>query len=467
MIRPLQCIPMHCRDEWQWRLRERRCLARIFLATFIIVGSACDGSVDRPLESKTEQRVSAQPPSKASAFAGSSATNYQRELQALTSVIASLARKTATSESAMLSIDLAGLYEQRAQLTGDYEDYGRAGALYGALARGSVAMPEFCLARAGFEYTLHRLQAAAEALAHCPAGIDYAAVAGLRGDLAFYSGRYQEAESIYRGLLNQTRTSQNYVRMAHLRNKTGSPGEAAALMSEAEKQYHGTSASKKAWFKLQRGLIALDQGRLDEALALYRQGEQAFPGWWLVEEHIAEALRHLGKTEEAKAIYRRVIESTGAPEYMDALAVMLYAEGDVRQASELFHRATTIFDDRLVRYPEAAAGHALEHYLQDGQAPDRALRLAERNFLTRSYGEAAIGLARAWLRKNEPRKALPILEHQTRTGWDTAELDWVLSEAWGQLGDLKQMEQHRRRALIRNQASETLYALSVLNLSDQ
>jgi uncharacterized protein with HEPN domain len=116
-------------------------------------------------------------------------------------------------------------------------------------------------------------------------------IAGMRGDIAFYSGRYAEAETIYRELVNRVGTPQQYVRLAMVRNHLGSPGEAAAFLEAAEKRYHGVSAPMKAWLKLQRGLIAFGRGRTDEALALYRFAADELPGWWLIDEHIAESGR--------------------------------------------------------------------------------------------------------------------------------------------------------------------------------
>ena len=49
-----------------------------------------------------------------------------------------------------------------------------------------------------------------------------------------------------------------------------------------------------------RGRCARGGGRLDEALALYRLAADALPGWWLVDEHIAEALELQGDARAAR-----------------------------------------------------------------------------------------------------------------------------------------------------------------------
>lgn len=235
-------------------------------------------------------------------------------------------------------------------------------------------------------------------------------------------------------------------------------------MEAAEKRYHGGSATMKAWLKLQRGLIALDRGRFDEALAMYTLAEKALPGWWLVEEHIAEVKAFSGDTQTAKAIYEDVIRKTGAPEYMSALAVIELGSGNRDSAQKLLMRARSLYEDRLAKFPEAAAGHALDHFLQDANNPQRALSLAQVNFATRPYGDAAIALAKAWVLNKKPKAAVPLLEAEIARGWDTAELYWTLAEVWHNAGDAQRAAHAKSEALIRNPQSANMYALTTFNL---
>jgi tetratricopeptide (TPR) repeat protein len=214
----------------------------------------------------------------------------------------------------------------------------------------------------------------------------------------------------------------------------------------------------RAWLKLQRGLIALDRGRFDEALAMYLAASDALPGWWLVDEHIAEVKQLSGDTAGAKKIYAGVIERTGAPEFMDAQAQILSGEGRHDEARGLRARARAIYEARLREFPEAAAGHALDHFLQDGASPGKALELARRNYETRPYGDAAAALARAWLQNAQPKRAVDVLEAHLADGWDTAEVHWVLGEAWARLGRQDAAGAAHRAALARNPASAAMYA---------
>ncbi|MEQ1517931.1 MAG: hypothetical protein ABL931_15740, partial [Usitatibacteraceae bacterium] len=307
-------------------------------------------------------------------------------------------------------------------------------------------------------YTLHRLKQAAAALDACPASVEQTEMASLRADLALYSGRYRDAENTYRALVNDPGIPPNFIRLGLLKKWLGSPGEAAALLEAAEKRYHAGAPTMHAWLKLQRGLVALDRGRFDEALAMYRLASDALDGWWLIDEHIAEVLHLSGKTAEAKSLYESIVARTGNPEFMDALAAIEHELGNKDSAKTLTQKARAIYEKRLIAFPEAAAGHALDHFLQDPADAKLALSLAQKNFETRPYGESAIALAKAWMLSGKPERAVPIIEAELAKGWDTAEAYWILGEARQRRGQREPAEQAKEQARRRNPQSEKMYA---------
>lgn len=394
-----------------------------------------------------------------------SQVNYESELESLNAAIESAVQLSAKQpHDGLLRLELVSLYVERARLTGNYEDYQHAESVLAEQESRIGPSSQASLPRANLHYTLHRLKLASAALDRAPSTADKTEVAGLRGDIAFYSGRYKEAENTYRSLVNQVGISSQYIRLALLKSKMGSPGEATAFLEAAEKRYHGISATRKAWMKLQRGLIALDRGRFDEALAMYQLAADELPGWWLIDEHIAEIKSLTGDNAAAKALYESVIQRTGSPEYMDALAAIELNNGNREGARKLILQARAIYEERLAKFPEAAAGHALSHFLQDAENPRRALSLAQRNFSTRPYGDAAIALARACLLNGKAEQAVSLLERQLSSGWDTAELYWVLGEAWTNLGRNQHADQAKSEARRRNPASETMYLLKLFHL---
>lgn len=426
--------------------------------------AACEQGSPGQSNLSTEAVAQASPTTQQVA-ATKSKINYEGEVESLNAAIESAIQLSAKqAHDGLLRLELVSLYVERARLTGNYDDYRQAESVLADQERRAGKSSQTSLPRAGLHYTLHRLKSASTALDEAPSTADKTEVAGLRGDIAFYSGRYQEAENTYRSLVNQVGVSSQYIRLALLKSKMGSPGEAAAFWEAAEKRYHGVSATRKAWMKLQRGLIALDRGRFDEALAMYKLAEDELPGWWLIDEHIAEIKNLTGDKKAAKTLYESVIRRTGSPEYMDALAAIEFNEGNREGARKLIQQARAIYEERLTRFPEAAAGHALTHFLQDAANPQRALSLAQMNFNTRPYGDAAIALARAWLLNGKAKRAVSLLQHQLSSGWDTAELYWVLGETWSNLGQHQQANRAKAAARLRNPESETMYSLRPFTL---
>jgi tetratricopeptide (TPR) repeat protein len=361
-------------------------------------------------------------------------------------------------DSVQTPLTLVGLYNERARLTGDYDDYGRAEDLLARLEGQFGKSDSLCMARAKMHFTLHRLAAAKQVLDGCPRLAAKGDDLGLRADIAFYSGRYKDAGIIYRALVNQVGNSQAYIQLALFDAKTGAPGEASAMMEAAEARYHGASALQESWFALQRGLIELDRGHYDEARSMYALADERLPGYWLNQEHMAEATRLKGDTAAAKAIYQDVVKKTGAPEYLDALAIIDAEAGDATAAKDLLGRAETIYEARAKRFPEAIAGHALAHYLTAAPQPAKALALAQANFKNRPYGDAAIALAKAYLLNARPGDARRLLEQQLAQGWDTAEAWWILSLAADASGEAARAKTATLEANRRNPHSATQYA---------
>lgn len=409
-------------------------------------------------------------PSSSAASAGSKAQqaaaaqkppSYERELEGLNAGIERGIRLSAQRpDDGLLPLETVTVYLERARLTGNYDDYKNAESLLAVEERRPSRPGDSCLAHAKLHYALHRLKLASAALEACPNTVDRLEIAGLRADIEFYSGRYKEAETIYRALVNQVGLPAHYIRLARLRNKMGSPGEAAAFLEAAEKRYHGVSATMKAWLKLQRGLVAWDRGRLDEALALYNLAAAELPGWWLIDEQIAEAKRLGGDTAGARALYESVIKRRSGPEHMDELARLLREGKTPEAATEWIKRAETIHRERLEAFPEASVGHAVEHFLQFG-TPAEALALARRNVELRPFGDAQIALAAALFRAGQAGAASDLIARVEESGWKTAQLHAIAAQINAGLGRRAEADAQRAKALAMNPYALRLYPLAL------
>lgn len=320
----------------------------------------------------------------------------------------------------------ASLYMRRARLSGSYDDYANAEA---ALERAFLRAPEHggpIELRAQLNFSLHRLPRVDEDLAQMERRIlqdnEYKARrVGLAADVAFQRGRYAAAREGFAEALALDRDISSRSRMAVYLWKTGSFDQAEQLYDEATASQREDVGTTAAWLHLQRGLMDLERGRYEDALGHYRLAERALPGYWLVEEHIAEILTLLGQTDDALALYHDIIARTNNAEFMDAVAGILRERGDELGARAMIDRARAIYEKQLARYPEAAYGHALEHFLEFG-SQERALTLARENHALRPGADAKILLAQALLGAGEVKEARARIDEALASPIRTADL---------------------------------------------
>ncbi len=357
----------------------------------------------------------------------------------------------------------AAARHQRAQLSGRYDDFREARRLFAAaFARAPERAGPF-LGRASLRSTLHQFALAEEDLAAAEAGAVVVertrqTIEAARADIAFAKGDYAAAEEVFRRNAEAPSASATDIaRFASYQWKTGLREEADATLLRARESVRFDAARTIAWVELQRGLIDLEAAAYQDALRHYRRADEAFSGWYLVQEHIAETLGELGRRDEAIAIYRDVIARTESPELMGALAGLLAAGNPVEQteATTLIARAEALYEDRLREFPEALAGHAFDHFLEHG-APDRAVSLAERNHELRPSGESKVQLGQAYLRAGRLADAAAIAESALTTPYRTVDLHALVAVAL--TGEVA--EEHARLAnAIREGAVEEMREL--------
>lgn len=366
----------------------------------------------------------------------------------------SVARKAAVvaernGRSASVYTRAAHEWMRVARLTGSYEDFARAETLLDAAFSFEDSVPPH-LMRAHFNYTLHRLDAAeadlenAEALPLGGAAMKNAC-ALMRANLELQRGRFDEAGVAYEAHERQEATPAVLASLAFHRWRTGRFDDAEALYRRALAMYGRDDAEPRAWTHLQLGLMDLERSRFEDALAHYREADAILPGYWLVEEHIAEVLAELGRTDEAEAMYRDIIARTDNPEFMDALAGLLQDAGRDGEAHALIAQAAERYQARMERFPEATYGHALEHFVEHGE-PARAVEIAEANFALRPNAEAQVGLARAYLVAGRTEDATAVVDRSLASSVRMVELHEVAADVMLAAGDASGAAEQRQFA---------------------
>jgi tetratricopeptide (TPR) repeat protein len=149
-------------------------------------------------------------------------------------------------------------------------------------------------------------------------------------------------------------------------------------------------------------------------------------------------------------IYERVIARTENPELMDALAGVLLEQGETERANELVARAREGWEARLALFPEAAYGHAIDHFAELEDDPERTVALAEANAEARPNGESKTILAGAYLSAGQTDDAKRVIDEVLASPWDTAEAHAIASQIYADLNDEARAASERERAVAMN-----------------
>ena len=131
---------------------------------------------------------------------------------------------------------------------------------------------------------------------------------------------------------------------------------------------------------------------------------------------------------------------------MDALAETLEKLGRPEEARQYSEKAEILWNSQLQEFPEAASGHAIEHFLKWKPQDPRTLELAKKNYELRPGGEASVLLAETYLKNSLPNEAGKVLERTLSSSFKSPELYQVAAEVAEAQGSLDQAGQYRQLA---------------------
>jgi tetratricopeptide (TPR) repeat protein len=423
------------------------CVALLWHA--LLLGSACQTSPPPQPEQSTPTAASPAP------RRGEEAKSYAGLVAELDRGIANAraALGTAHPTNWLVRERLAAQLLARAQLTGRVEDYLEVQTVldeaFAMAPRGSGPV----LLAARFNVSIHRLDKAELYLGtiagHAVVTRETKVGAHLiAAQIAFARGDYATARA---GLEQLAAASPDVAQteLALYHAATGATAQAESLYRQALAEAKPTDARRRAWIHLQLAVLAMEHGRYEQALATLEEANAALPGWWLIEEHMAEVLTLLGRDQEAVSVYEKVVRDTELPQYFDALGAVYERLGRHDEARALVARAAAAWDLQLAVLPESAMGHGLEHFLEHG-TPEQALALAERNYAVRPGGEAQVGLASAYLKAGQPAAAVKLLERTLKTPYRSAALHDAARRAYSAVGQADAAEAQRAKCLALN-----------------
>ena len=246
---------------------------------------------------------------------------------------------------------------QKAAVAGDLKELTPVdGVLDRAIAR--LADPsDLYLLKANLAFKLHRLDRVRSALAAAPTVRESREARMLAADLAFQEGRYDAARIGYDQSLEEERSWDGLARLAHFLFRMGDAPGAEGLYEEAQDSLTAKQMRPFAWLETQRGLMDFQRGRFAEAERRYSNADKAYPGYWLVKEHIAEVYGAQGRYADAVALLESIVASVDRPDLEQAIGELCDLAGRVESATAWKRKALAAY----LRSAQAGETHYYHH----------------------------------------------------------------------------------------------------------
>ena len=311
---------------------------------------------------------------------------------------------------------------------------------------------ELYLLKAHAAFKLHKLAAVDSALPAVPSVYASDEERLIRADLDFQHGHYQAAESGYVEVLQRERSWGALARLAYLCGNMGDVTDADGLYEEAEDQLTAKEMLAYAWLEVQRGFLDFARGRLREARSHYRRADAAYPGYWLVEEHIAELLGAEGRYEAATGIFERIVSAIEPPDLEQAIGELYDLAGRARPAGYWKERALSAYLQSAQRGEVHYYHHLVDYYADVAEDGGEAVKWAYKDLQLRENFATQPTLAWAFYRYGRVSEAVRSIDRGLASGVIDALLNFRSGEIYSAAGDEVEGRYCRERASNLNPA---------------
>jgi tetratricopeptide (TPR) repeat protein len=350
-------------------------------------------------------------------------TDYQTELERIETSIAELQGNAFVppADTGNLTKYVSCLY-QRAVLTGNLCALEATEAVIDEAIRQLRFPGDLYFIKANLAFQLHRLEDVRRNLEAVPSLLTSAEGQALKADLDFQEGRYQEARKGYESVVADNRTWDNLARLAYFEAKLGDAVLADRLYWEAGDELTAKEMRSYCWVELQRGLLDLAHGRYNDADAHYRRADQAYSGYWLVTEHMAELLAAQGEFREAAALYEEVVVQVPRPDLQQALGQLYALLGRHARAKSWRVIARTAYLQSVRRGGVHYYHHLTDFYSDVPEHGAEAVKWARKDITVRENFSTQAALAWALYRYGQFAEALEAVNHALSSGVKDAHL---------------------------------------------
>jgi len=327
----------------------------------------------------------------------------------------------------------------RSSLSGNLKELRRVEMLIDRAIECVGPAEDLCLLKANLDFKLHRLAESKRDLALAPA------LAGRRqgrivvADIAFQEGRYKEARAALETLAEEDPAWDVLARIAHIEGKMGDAEKADQLYLQAEDEITAKEMRSFAWVELQRGLLDLSRGRVDEALAHYELADRAYTGYWLTAEHIGDAL---GSADH----YERVLREVDKPEVAQKLGMLCHDAC----AEKFLARALSGYLESAERGEVHYYHHLTEYFADVRHDGASAVKWARKDIALRENFNTQTALAWALHCAGQSAAAAPYIERALASGVKDAGIFNKAAIIFEGAGEREKAHEYEHRAAVLN-----------------
>ena len=232
------------------------------------------------------------------------------------------------------------------------------------------------------------------------------------GTLYVMSGRYEQAESLYRSLLAR--------------------------------------APRNADYHIGVGRSLEGQNRLDEAEAALREATLVEPGYWMTYNRLGAFLFGLGRSEEAVEAYRRVTALTpGNAGGFNNLGAALLTSGNLEAAARAFERSVELEPSRGAYSNLGTVYYYLGRMDEASATYSKGIEVAPQSFeLWGSRADARWNIPQQRLQAVEDYRRATALAEKTLAVNDSNADTWaLLGWYYSRLGELERSQRYTRRGI--------------------
>jgi tetratricopeptide (TPR) repeat protein len=225
----------------------------------------------------------------------------------------------------------------------------------------------------------------------------------LKIDLEWNLGHYKHSLMLAKKELLNSPHRLNLIHLAGLEHELGyfqlaNDHYQVARKSENDGIY--LNPIQLAWLDVQIGINFFKMMDYPQAEVAFRAALKRAPNYTMALEHLAECLAQSGRQQDARILYKKIVQQSDDPEFMGQLAKLYRLDAKFDIANKLAIKAKEKYHKLLRDFPEAMYWHASEFFLEEGADPELALELLKKNIQVRPNSSGYLALAKVQFKLN-------------------------------------------------------------------